>query len=89
MTVVCPHTAISARRSARLMGRMGPGIKLGYNRGTARKTIVYYAYKLMGRFAHLLHRGGGAGALPTAFSVPSFLQLIKGVEELGVTGISQ
>ena len=47
MTVVCTHTAIAAKRSARLMGKMRPGIKLGYNRGVARKTIVYYAYKLM------------------------------------------
>ena len=54
------------------MERMGPGIKLGYNRGTARKTIVYYAYKLMGRFAHLLLRGGAASALTNGFLCVQF-----------------
>ncbi len=78
MTIVCPHTAISAKRSARLMGRMRPGIKLGYNRGTARKTIVYYAYKLMGRYARLLHRGGGAGALTNGFLCTQIFTAEKG-----------
>ena len=42
------------------MERMGPGIKLGYNRGTARKTIVFYAY--ISSWEDLLIYSSGAGA---------------------------
>ena len=55
------------------MERMGPGIKLGYNRGTARKTIVYYAYKLMGDLLMYSSWAGAASALPNGFlCVPFF-----------------
>ncbi len=63
------------------MGRMGPGIKLGYNRGTVRKTIVYYMYLYKNSWEDLLIYSSGAGAasaLTNGFLCVSFFTADKG-----------
>ena len=96
MTVVCLHTAISAKRSVWLLWRMGTGVQFGFYVDGEEDNIVFGFYNCVLR-VKLLRRYCSSTPparawlprLPTACSVSRFLQRIKYVEEIGVMCLSQ
>ena len=82
MTVVCPHTAISAKRSAWLLWRMGTVVQFGYYGDGEEDNCVL---RVQAREKILLISSLGASvasALTNGFlCVPFFSHRMQGVEE--------
>ena len=78
MTVVCPHTAISAKRSVWLLWRMGTWVQFGFYVWTVKKTILCITRKAS-EMILLKHssRAGAASALTNGFLCFSFFTADK------------
>ena len=81
MTVVCPHTAISAKRSVWLLWRMGTWVQFGFftSMWTVRKTILCITRKAPEKML-LVHSpwAAVASALTNGFLCVQFFTAEKG-----------